>query len=185
MAKSRIYLLNTGNILRENVECAHDSSISINYAGDLKKEIERESANLDPRITPGQMLNVLSIETSQGGRIRFETGNVDYVEHVSHARAVYAKRELIDSRFNPFCAESVNITKDGLIVALRRGKYLPHGPGIYTCAGGYGVHFRGRKDAGGRFIPLNLADPYDVISLYLGKELKIPEDSFNMSWLGA
>ena len=41
MAKSRIYLLNTGNILRENVECAHDSSISINYAGDLKKEIER------------------------------------------------------------------------------------------------------------------------------------------------
>ena len=184
MVKSRIYLLNTGNIQMENVECIHDNSVRIDYTKGLREEIIRERAGLDPKITSGQMFNVLSIETPEQGRVKFETGYVDYVEHICHARAGFANRKLIDSRFNALCTESINRTSDGLIVALRREKDLQHGPGIYTCAGGYGVHFRGRKTEGG-FTPLNRSDPYDVISFYLGRELRIPEDSFTMKWLGA
>lgn len=129
------------------------------------------------------MYNVRTIEKRDGGFV-LTAGYTDYVEHVSHARVGIEHRNFINSEFNAFCAESLDRTSDGLIVSLRRAKDLPHGPGIYTGAGGYGVHFRGRKNKEGKVIPINRADPYDVASFYVNRELEVPEDSFALSWLG-
>ncbi len=182
MSKSKIYLIGTGLVPSE-IECQYNSSDRIKVESTLSEKIEEERSGLDSSITPGQMFNVKSLVRLRSGELCIAAGYVDYVEHVAHAMAGISDRSLLDSRFNAFCTESLDRTTDGLLIALRRDVTLPHGPGIYTGAGGYGVHFRGR-DVDGRFVPLNRSNPFDVISFYVNRELGVPEDSFSLEWLG-
>lgn len=181
--KSKIYLINTGELKQGDISCVYNPDDKISLPEELNVLMEKERKTFNPSITPGQMYNIRTIE-KRGGKLLLTAGYTDYVEHVSHARVGVRNRDMINPQFNAFCAESVDRTSDGLIISLRRDKNLPHGPGIYTGAGGYGVHFRGRKNANGDFIPLNRADPFDVESFYIGRELEVPEDSFTLSWLG-
>ena len=179
----KIYLINTGEIEKGKTKVDYNQDDRVSLSPYLKEMIEKEKRTLDSNITPGQMYNIRTIQ-KKDDTLFLKAGFTDYIEHVAHARIGLEKSNLINPEFNAFCAESVNRTSDGLLIALRREKNLPHGPGIYTAAGGYGVHFRGRKDNFGKFTPLNRGDPYDIASFYVGRELEIPEDSFKLSWLG-
>jgi len=176
---ARIYLIDAGEIQEGDVNIEYNPHNRII----LTPEMRDEKEVLDLTCTPGEMYNIRTMGV-KNRKLHLAADFIDYTQHLAHARVGLTNRGLISPEFNAFCTESVDITSDGLLIALRRDKDLPHGPGIYTGAGGYGVHFRGRKDITGRVIPIDRKNPYDLIRFYINRELEVPEDSFQLSWLG-